>query len=177
MFSFFFSSSPIHLPPWFVKVKECRLTKSLFWKTLHHTSEVFQITKPQISWMNYSKSDIKKPDDKPKFASKLLQLALMLRYSWLPACLCEYIICVSDRHERVAAENVMKFNDLPQSFLSDNHLENKLIYRSVCKIFFINAQKLVNSKVRTEVIQQFKEKAKEATTHMIGIKFCDYSIV
>ena len=60
---FFFSDSPIPLPPCFVKVKDCRLTKSLFWKTLQHTSEVFQKTEPQISWMNYSKSDIKKTDD------------------------------------------------------------------------------------------------------------------
>ena len=28
--------------------------------------------------------------------------------------LCEYIVRKSDPHERVAAENVMKFNDLPQ---------------------------------------------------------------
>ena len=35
--------------------------------------------------MNYSKSDTKKPDDRPKFTSKLLQLALMLRYTSLPA--------------------------------------------------------------------------------------------
>ena len=59
--------------------------------------------------------------------------------------LCEYIIRKSERYERVAAENLMKFNDLPQSFLCDNHLENKFISRTICKIFFINAQKLVNS--------------------------------
>ena len=47
--------------------------------------------------------------------------------------LCEYIIRQSDLHERVAAENVMKFNDLPQSFLCDNHLENiKFINRTIC---------------------------------------------
>ena len=34
--------------------------------------------------------------------------------------LCEYIIRQSDLQERVAAENVLKFNDLPQSFLCDN---------------------------------------------------------
>ena len=89
----------------------------------------------------------------------------------------EYIIRKSNRHERVAAENVMEFNDLPQSFLCDNHFENKSIKRTICKVFFFNAQKLVNSRVRREVVQQFKEKVKEATTHMIGIKFCDYSIV
>ncbi len=38
--------------------------------------------------------------------------------------LCKYIICQSDLHERVAAENVLKFNDLPQSFLYNNHHEN-----------------------------------------------------
>ena len=91
--------------------------------------------------------------------------------------LCEYIICENDRRERIAAENVMKFIDLPQSFLCDNHLENKFINRTICNVFFINAQKLVSSQVRREVVQQFKEKAKEATTHMIGIKFGDYNIV
>ena len=34
--------------------------------------------------------------------------------------LCEYIILKSDRHDRVAAENVMKFNDWPQSFSCGN---------------------------------------------------------
>ena len=43
----FFSGSSIPLPPWFVKGKDCRLTKSLIWKTFHHTSEVFQITEPK----------------------------------------------------------------------------------------------------------------------------------
>ena len=88
------------------------------------------------------------------------------------------IIRQSDLHERVAAENVWKFNDLPQSFLCDNHLENiKFINRTICNVFFNNTQKLVNNQVRREVVQQFKEKAKEATTHMIGIKLCNYGIV
>ena len=103
-----------------------------------------------------------------------------MRICWIYAnmlVLFEYIIRKSDRHERVAAENLMKFNDLSQSFLCDDHRENKFINRTICKVFFINAQKLVNSQVRREVIEKFKEKAKEATTHMIGIKFCDYSIV
>ena len=33
--------------------------KVFFWKAFHRSSKVFQIIKPQISWMNYSKSDIK----------------------------------------------------------------------------------------------------------------------
>ena len=73
--------------------------------------------------------------------------------------LCKYIICQSDLHERVAAENAMKFNDLPQSFLCDNHLENiKFINRTICNVFCNNTQKLVNSQVRKEVVQQFKER-------------------
>ena len=83
----------------------------------------------------------------------------------------------SVRRERVAAENVMKFNDLPLSFLYDNHLENRFINRTICNVYFNNAQKLVSSQVRREVVQQFKKKVKEATTTMIGIKLCDYSIV
>ena len=76
--------------------------------------------------------------------------------------LCEYIIRQSDLHERVAAENALKFNDLPQSFLCDNHLENiKFINRTICNVFFNNTQKLVNSQVRREVVQQFKERQRK----------------
>ena len=88
----------------------------------------------------------------------------MLRYSSLPAYLREYAGPMqiyyrkSKRHEKVATENVMKFNDLPQSFLCDNHLENKFINRTICNVFFLNPQKLVNSQVQREVIQQFKER-------------------
>ena len=60
--------------------------------------------------------------------------------------LCEYIIRQIHLHERVAAENVLKFNDLPQSFLCDNHLDNiKFTNRTICNVFFNNTQKLVNS--------------------------------
>ena len=76
--------------------------------------------------------------------------------------LCKYIICQSDLHERVAAENVLKFNDLPQSFLSDNYLESiKFINRTSCNIFFYNTQKLVNSQMLREVVQQFKERQRK----------------
>ena len=92
--------------------------------------------------------------------------------------LCKYVIGQSDLHKRDAAENVMKFNNLPQSFLCDNHLESiKFINHTICHIFFNNTQKLVNSQVQREVVPQFEAKAKEVTTHMIGIKLCDYSIV
>ena len=47
-----FSGSPVLLPIWFVKGKNCRLTKSLIWKTFHCISKVFQKTKPKISCMN-----------------------------------------------------------------------------------------------------------------------------
>ena len=63
----------------------------------------------------------------------------------------------SDRHARVAGENVIKFNDLPQSFLCDNYLESKFINRTICNVYFNNAQKLVNSQVRRKVVQQFQE--------------------
>ena len=71
--------------------------------------------------------------------------------------ICKYIIRKSDRNERVAAENVM---NLPQSILCDNHLENMFINRTICRVFFLYAQKLVNSQVRREVAQQLKEEAK-----------------
>ena len=76
--------------------------------------------------------------------------------------LCKYIIRQSDLHERVAAENVTKFNDLPQSFLSDNRLESiYFINRKICNIFFNNTIKLVYSQVRKEVVQQFKERQRK----------------
>ena len=76
--------------------------------------------------------------------------------------LCEYIIRKSDRLERVAAENVMKFNNLPRLFLCDNHLKNiKFINRTIYNVYFNNAQKLVNSQVRREVVQQFKERQRK----------------
>ena len=50
--------------------------------------------------------------------------------------LCIYIIRQSNLHERVAAENILKFNDLPQSFLCDNYLESiKFINRTICNVF------------------------------------------
>ena len=76
--------------------------------------------------------------------------------------LCKYSIHYSDLHERVAAENVMKFNGLPQSFLRDNHLDNiEFINHTICDVFFNNIQKLVNSQVRREVVQQFKERQRK----------------
>ena len=63
----------------------------------------------------------------------------------------------------------LKFNDLSQSLLCDNHLENKFINRTICKVFSLTPK---NLSVRREVVQQLKEKAKEATTLMIAIKHC-----
>ena len=109
----------------------------------------------------------KKPDERPKFTSKLLQLALMLRYSSLPGYLCKYAGSMriftrkSDRHQRVAAEDVMKFDDFPYSFPCDNHLENKFINRTICNVYFNNAQKLVNNQGQREVVHQFKERQRK----------------
>ena len=164
----FFSGSSIPLPSWFVQGKDCRLTKKSYLENFPSYIRSFSdnratnnMDEPQH--IRYQK----KPDDRPKFTSKLLQLALMLCYSSLPAYLCDYagpmriFIRKSDRHERVTAENVMKFNDLSQTFLCDNHLENKFINRIICNVNFNNAQKLVNSQVRREFVQQFKERQRE----------------
>ena len=76
--------------------------------------------------------------------------------------LCKYITCQSDLDDRVAAENMMKFNSLPQSFLWDNQLENiRFITKTNCDVFFNNTQKLVNSQVQKEVVQQFKERQRK----------------
>ena len=85
-----------------------------------------------------------------------------VRKSFAMLDLCEYIIRQSDLHERVAAENVMKSNDLPQSFLCDNHLENiKFINCTICNVFFNNTQKLVYCQVRREVAQQRQRKRRQ----------------
>ena len=81
---FFFSGSPISLPPWFVKGKDCRLTKKSYLKNFppHITSfsDNRATNMDELQQIQY-----KKPDDRPKFTSELLQLALMLHNILLPA--------------------------------------------------------------------------------------------
>ena len=52
----------------------------------------------------------------------------------------------------------MKFNDMPQSFLCDNHLENKFVNRAICYVYFNNAQKFFDSQVRKEVVLRFDDR-------------------
>lgn len=67
-----------------------------------------------------------------------------------------------DVPERVAAEHVLRSNDLSQSFLCDNHSENiKFVNRIICNIFFNNAQKLVNSQVRRDAVEEFKRRQRK----------------
>ena len=84
----FFSGSPVPLPTWFVKGKDCRLTKKSYLENLP----------PPIGY--------KKPDDKPKFTSKLLQLArccatLRCQHTYTNMLdLCEYLLArVTDMQE------------------------------------------------------------------------------
>ena len=129
----FFHGSPILLPLWFVKGKDCRLTKKSYLENFPPYIKSFSDNRATNIMDELQQIRYKKGNDIPKFASKLAT-AQMLRYSLLPAYLCEYAGPMriyysqkSDQHERVAAENVVKFNDLPQALLCDNHLENKFI--------------------------------------------------
>ena len=81
----FFSGSPIPLPPWFVKGKDCRLTKKSYLENFPPYIRSFSDNKATNIMDELQQIRYKKPDDRPKFTSKLLQLALMLRYTSLPA--------------------------------------------------------------------------------------------
>ena len=64
----------------------------------------------------------------------------------------------TELHERDTAENVLKFNDLPLSFLCESHSRAiKLLKRTACNVYFNNAKKHVNNQVRREVVEQFKQ--------------------
>ena len=80
--------------------------------------------------------------------------------------LCEYIIRQSDLHERVAAEKVLKFNDLPQSFLCDNHLENiKFINHKFVMSFSIIPKNLSIAKCEEKLYHNSKKGKGSDDTH------------
>ena len=89
---------------------------------------------------------------------------------------CKYIFYKSDPHERVAAKNVLKFNDLPQSFLFDNHLENKFTNRTFATSISITLKNLSIAKCEEKLYSNLK-KGKGSDDSHIGIKLFDYSIV
>ena len=88
----FFSGSPVLLPPWFVKEKDCRLTKKSYLENFPLYIKSFSDNKATNIMDEPQQIRYEKRNDGPKFTSKLLQLALMLCYSSLPAYsyLCEY---------------------------------------------------------------------------------------
>ena len=51
----------------------------------------------------------------------------------------------------------MKFNDWPRSFLCDNHLENKFINRTICNVYFNNAQNLSTAKCEEKLYNNLKK--------------------
>ena len=66
------------------------------------------------------------------------------------------------RHERDAAENVLKFNDMSLSFLCESHSQAiKLINRIICNVYFNNAQKHVDDQVPREIVEQFKRRPRK----------------
>ena len=93
--------------------------------------------------------------------------------------LCQYIIRQSDLHERVAAENVIKFT----AMIYHNHFCVKITLKTLSlsaaqfvMSYLIMPKNLSIASAKRSCIT-IQRKAKEATTHMIGIKLYDYSIV
>ena len=83
----FFSGSPIPLPPWFVKGKDYRLSKKSYMVNFQPYIRSFSDNRATNIMDELQKIRYKKHDVRPKFTLKLLQLALMLRCSSLPAYL------------------------------------------------------------------------------------------
>ena len=81
----FFSGSPIFLPPWFVKGKDCRLMKKSYLENFPPYIRSFSDNRATNIMDDLQQIRYKKSDDRPKFTSELLQLVLMLRYTSLPA--------------------------------------------------------------------------------------------
>ena len=81
----FFSGSPIPLPPLFVKGKDCRLTKKSYLENFPPYIRSFSDNRATNIMDELQQIRYKKPEDRPKFTSQLLQLALMLRDTSLPA--------------------------------------------------------------------------------------------
>ena len=86
----FFSRFPVLLSPWFVNGKDCRLTKKSYLENFPPNIKSFSDNKAINIMDELQQIRYKKCDDRPKFSSKLLLLALMLRCSSLPTYLCEY---------------------------------------------------------------------------------------
>ena len=73
--------------------------------------------------------------------------------------LSDNIIHKIELHERDAAENVLKINDLSSSCLCDSHLQAiKLTNRIICNAYFNIAEKHVNNQARREVVEHFKQR-------------------
>ena len=81
----FLSGSPVPLPVWFTKGKDCRLTKKSYLENFPPYIRSFSEDSHNNIMDELLEIRFKKPNDKPKFSSELLQFALMLRYTSLPA--------------------------------------------------------------------------------------------
>ena len=66
---YFFSSSPIPLPPWFVKEKNCRLTKKSYLQNSPPYIRSSSDNRAANIMDELQQIQYKKPDDKPKFTS------------------------------------------------------------------------------------------------------------
>ena len=81
----FSTGTPIPLPEWFSKGKDCRLTKKSYLENFPPYIRNFADINHDDLMNELRQIQFKKPDDKPKFSAELLQIALMLRYTSLPA--------------------------------------------------------------------------------------------
>ena len=77
----FFSVSLIPLPPWFVIGKDCRMTKKSYLENFSPYIRGFSDSRATNILDELQQMRYKKSDDRLKFTSELLQLALMLRYT------------------------------------------------------------------------------------------------
>ena len=72
------------------------------------------------------------------------------------------LIRTTELIERTAAEYILKSNDLPLSFLCENHAKNvKFVNRTICNVFYSNAQKLIRSQIPKDVVQHFKQRQRK----------------
>jgi len=64
--------------------------------------------------------------------------------------------------ERLVAEKLLKFNDVPVTFLCEKHVEGvKFVNRTICNVFFNNAQKIFGDKIQKDGLMQFKQRQRK----------------
>ena len=82
----FSSGVPIPLPSWFTRGSDCRLTKKSILANFPPYIKTFSERTIDYNILDeLQKIKFKKPEDRPKFTSEILQFSLLLRYTSLSA--------------------------------------------------------------------------------------------